>query len=223
MITSFKAKLAFSWDNIVHRFRYGNGRYVSTTTIENARQSLVDSLKVENEKLAQRLVDGKITVSQWEKEMRDNLRRVYTTQYLLGRGGINNMTQRDWGIIGNNLRQSYSYLRGYSTDLNNGRYSDEQIRAIVARMNLYANSTGLAYQRGMSEAHEQITLPHYPRDGSTICLVSCACSLEWVKVNDGWNIFWRLGPTEHCSTCKKRANKAVKIRKGKITNSGVWG
>jgi len=220
--TDIKAKLAFSWDNIAHRFRYGNGRYVSATTIENARQSLVDSLKIENEKLAQRLVDGKITVSQWEKEMRDNLRRVYTTQYLLGRGGINNMSQRDWGVLGHELRNQYSYLHTFASEIGT-RYTDKNLAGLVNRMNLYASSTGWAFERAKAESYGIPTLPRYPRGGSTACVTNCKCYLDFETVTGGVNVTWRKTALESCADCKRLDGKTIKVRNGKITNSGVWG
>jgi hypothetical protein len=217
-----KARGSFSWDNNSKRFRDTKGKYISQEKIEQARQSIIDSAKERNLELAQKLVDKKITLQQWEKTMRDNLRKDYTLQYLIGKGGRNNMTQRDWSIIGRTLQDQYKYLGSFASDIKNGRYTDEQIAGIANRSNLYSSSSGQAYMRGMSEAWETVTLPHYPRDGSTICLVSCLCFLEWKKVTDGHDVTWH-NSSEACPGCKRRNGNTVKIRKGKVINPGVWG
>lgn len=221
--SNIKAKLSFSWDSLANRFRNSKGQFVSQSKIDAAREGLIEQSKLDNETLAQRLIDKKITLSQWEKEMRNNLRRDYTLQYLIGKGGKNNMTNRDWGILGHELRNQYGYLHQFSLDISNGRYSDEQLKAITVRMNLYSQSASQAYFRGLSETYANVTLPHYPRGGSSPCLSNCGCYLSYSKVKDGTNITWHKTKSESCSVCINRNGKTLHIRKGKITNPRAWG
>jgi len=96
--------------------------------------------------LAHALAEDSITVGEWELAMREEIKTAYIEQYLLGRGGVEQMTQADWGSIGGSLSESYSYLSNFSRQIANGELAEGQIRR---RSQMYINSAREARERAL--------------------------------------------------------------------------
>ena len=60
--------------------------------------------------LAMSLAEESITLTAWQEGMRQNIKRLYIDQYCLGRGGRAQMTQQDWGRVGQMLKDQYLSL-----------------------------------------------------------------------------------------------------------------
>lgn len=60
----------------------------------------------------------------WKDAMRQEIKDEYIRQYLLGRGGISQMTQADWGSIGGMLKKQYTYLERFGNEVDLGRLSE---------------------------------------------------------------------------------------------------
>lgn len=152
------------------------------------------------ESLAERLVNEDITLQEWVIEMRLIIKDAYIAQYVAAKGGRHNMTAADWGRIGRMMAPDgqYQFLNGFANDIVD---KDLSLRQIVARGNLYINSSTQAFERGKAALYG-IRLPAYPADGSQVCLSNCKCSWEIVLVDGVYHCYWRLnGSAEHCETC----------------------
>jgi len=157
------------------------------------------------------VAQGMLRVQDWQGLMRDEIKKQYINQYLVGRGGLNQMTQRDWGIIGRALRDQYRFLDGFAADVAAGKLSPAQIQA---RARMYVDAAHVALERGRAEAFGMPTLPAYPGDGQTQCLTNCRCNWDIQEVRDedgnviGWNATWVLDPHKqevHCPDCPNNA------------------
>lgn len=153
--------------------------------------------------LALRLSTGEITVQAWTSGMRELIKQTYTQQYMLSRGGVNAMTQADWGQLGAALRDQYRHLDQFAQEIASGKLSPAQIQA---RARLYVNSATQAFERGKASSHG-LRLPAYPGDGSTQCRTNCKC--RWSIADRGafWECRWMLGVAEHCPDCVTYAGR----------------
>jgi hypothetical protein len=77
-----------------------------------------------------------------EKETAERLKKITIQEYLIGRGGQGQMTQRDYGIIGQHLKEQYKYLRGFSEAIATG---DMSVLEFERRARMYADAA-----RGMN-------------------------------------------------------------------------
>jgi len=152
--------------------------------------------------LAGSVASGSLSTPQWVTGMREEIKRSYISQYLLGKGGVQNMTQADWGRLGGLLQNQYRYLDGFAQDINAGTMSEAQIKQ---RAELYINSSRQAYERGRVASLEMPALPAYPGDGSTQCVTNCQCHWEITETSDEWRAYWTLGSAEHCPDCVDRS------------------
>lgn len=158
------------------------------------------------EKLSRSYMDGEIDLADFQIGFRNMLRRLYTTMLIAGTGGQKpgDINPTKFLEMGNVLRRQYRFLERFMRKVAAGELSEEQI---MARAFMYVQASEQMYWRGVTD----VTLPAYPRDGSSECLMHCGCSWELnYRVDDAGNkthllATWALGPTEHCATCEQRA------------------
>jgi hypothetical protein len=206
--------MGWAWNKKAHRYyNTDTGRFLSRTrALEFVDQSLAASGNAVD-LLAGYVADGMLAPADWYALMAEEIKGEYIRQYLLGRGGLSQMTQADWGSIGGMLKEQYSYLKPFAEQIAQGNLSEGQIRS---RARMYVNSAREAYERANARAQSDgmLVLPAYPGDGQTVCLTNCACSWKIDEIVDedgnviGWDCYWDLGAAEHCPDC--------------ITNNQQW-
>ncbi len=135
------SKGAYIWNS--------NGRPVSDAKIQRELDRLVDRYHENTSRLAKRLADGKLSTADWQDRMRREIKDVHRTQYIIGRGGREQMTQRDWGRLGADLRHlHYDRLDKFALHIVDNEPSEAYIRA---RSRLYMDASNKQYWRGKTE------------------------------------------------------------------------
>lgn len=177
-------------------------RVLGRKEVQAVSETRTETASPEVDLLAAALASGQLDVGAWEASMREAIKAEYIQQYLLGRGGLQNMTQVDWGSCGGMIADQFRYLDGFAAEIAAGNLSEAQI-AMRARM--YINSANEAYWRATQRAKGWPVLPAYPGDGTSECLTNCKCSWDVQMVQDYWEAYWLLGEAEHCPTCLERA------------------
>lgn len=218
---------SYGWDARVKNYRnLDTGTIVGRDTIAEYRAGLKAASNTRMRALADDAANGLISPADFSIGMRNELRSGYSTQYMLARGGRQQMTNQDWGRVGNMLRGQYGYLDGFVADISNGRYDDSPGGA-SARASLYASSMTQSYERGVVASYGMPTLPSYPGDGTTICMARCGCTWRIVENGPGdWDVYWELNTAlENCPTCQQRAADwyPIEIRNGVIRNTELEG
>lgn len=126
-----------------------NGRPVTIAKLEresaNYTEFVGDNMRFQTE----RLLDGRISLAQWQRNMAKEIKDAWRTQYALGRGGWEQMTQSDFGRMGGRLQFQYRRLNAFAEDIWRGDLSDAQIRA---RAKMYATANRTALFDGRTQA-----------------------------------------------------------------------
>ena len=129
-----------------------NGRVVPDAKIQAALDRNVREYHKNTENLARRLKEGRISIADWQDRMRREIKDLHRTQYIVGRGGLDKMTPRDWGRLGADLRHlHYNRLDRMALEIADGQLSPAQI---AARSKLYMNAGNKQYWRGKIEAKQ---------------------------------------------------------------------
>lgn len=169
----------------------------------DALQEDIDKRKERLKQIAVLFFAGLLTLAAWREAMRREIEQTYIAAYVLGRGGLDTMTDGDWLRLQAVLDQHYKYLDKFSKDI--AGMSEAQAQARAA---LYAQSAYQAYSVGQEQAAGQgaLILPAHPGDISTICGSNCRC--HW-RIEDrtggGWNCYWEVDPqAESCKDCLER-------------------
>ncbi len=150
------------------------------------------------------LLLGIIALGVWESRMRAALQDAAVVQYVVGRGGFDQMTDADWTWLDSWLLVQYSFLSGFSQDIATGLLSEAQI---AARSNLYYSSAVAAFERGRSKGQdENLNLTRFPGDCSSQCCARDRCFWRYSRRSDRITITWIRTAKESCLTCIDRAS-----------------
>lgn len=98
-----------------------SGRAIDTSGV----RKIVDEVRRgSQERLAEaalKLQSGELTnLTQFSLDLKEELRNLWTTTHILARGGLDEMTPKDWGVLGQSLKEQYSYANSMVRDIENG-------------------------------------------------------------------------------------------------------
>jgi hypothetical protein len=204
--------MPWGWDRNAKRYRdTDSGRFMPRADVLNLVQRSVDASGVAADQLASFVAGGNLSPADFAALFREEIKREYIRQYLLGIGGRQQMTAADWGSIGGMLREQYGHLPGFVDAIASGELSEAQI---MARARMYINSAREAYERaharnaealGMTEESWNLgaaehcpdclafaamgwqpigTFPE-PGAGATVCLTNCQCTKSYRNPDTG--------------------------------------
>ena len=160
----------WGWDGRRYR-NLETGRYVSAAQVREWSSLAIGTSSDAMGDLSGLLNEGQLNTHDWTLLMRDEVKDAYIQEYVLGRGGLDQMTQADWGSIGGALREQYRYLDNFARQIADGSVTPAQI---AARARMYAKSAREAFERAQRR-------------------VAIAAGMTQIK--------WTLMPAEHCPDC----------------------
>lgn len=195
----------YGFDERAGRWRdLRRGTFVSEETVRAEVARLAEAAQETQRTLTRQLYNGDISLAQWQRGVAAEQKDARLAQSMFARGGRDNMTPREWGRVGRQLRDDYGYLSGFAQDIADGKVSEAEA---LRRIGMYGNATGSSYWQEWIRQQEGEgwnnlpALTQVPRDGKTDCLTNCKCDLD--RRDDG--IWWLLRPAEHCDDCKALA------------------
>ena len=142
---------AWSYDRNIGRYRDEKGRFLSQKAVEALVDSRIGKLDSTLKRVTRMLVNGNITLDQWQGSVREAIKTAHIQAAIVGYGGREAMGSAEFGRIGQRLRAEYGYLQNFVSDLLGGRVSTPMA---VARIGLYAQSVRGSYWQG-TELREQ--------------------------------------------------------------------
>jgi hypothetical protein len=150
-ILSARMDAVWSYDRNVGRYRNEKGKFLSKAAVEKLVDARIDKLGTSLQRFTRMLVNGDITLDQWQASFREAIKAAHIQAAIIGYGGREQMGSAEYGRIGQRLREEYSYLQGFARDLLDQRISAPMA---VARAVLYAESVRGSYWEG-SELRQQ--------------------------------------------------------------------
>lgn len=142
----------WSYDPISGRYRRPSGQFMSEKAISALVDGRIDKLSENLRRYTRMLVDGSITIDQWQGSIRDALKTAHIQATVLGHGGRDRIGPAEYGRIGQRLRSEYAYLQQFASDLLGGRVSAAMA---LARVQLYAESVRGSYWEGTTIRQER--------------------------------------------------------------------
>lgn len=116
---------SWTWEENVGRYRnLTTGRFVSEKQVLSWVSESARSSSIVTDGLSRYLAADQLNVPGWETLMRQEIKDEYVRQYLLGRGGLSQMTQADWGSVGGMIADQYRYLDGFAREVAGGQLSE---------------------------------------------------------------------------------------------------
>ena len=196
----------FAFNAVAGRYiDLSTGRFISSTVVrdelELAMQSSKDSMKI----ISQQLIDSNMSLAEWQTAMMEHIKNANLNAAMSANGGWAQMSQSDWGFVGQRIKEQYKYLNNYANQI----YTGEQglNGQILVRSNMYGDAARgtfeamrLRYQlleNGMTEERrvlgaadhcngclEQAALGWQPigtldEIGDEECLTNCHCTKQY--------------------------------------------
>lgn len=142
----------WSYDPISGRYRGKGGRFLSKAAVEALVDGRIKKLNSQLQDFTRRLVNGDITIDQWQGSVREALKPAHIQAAMVGVGGKSALSQSDYGRLGQRLRSEYAYLQNFASDLLAGRVSGPMA---LARIGLYSESVRGSYWEGTTIRREK--------------------------------------------------------------------
>lgn len=194
----------YGWNANARRYVYlPTGRFVAANDLRAAVDTVIDATTQDIRALAQQLVDGTLTIAQWQSRMQGDLKALYVACGVAAGGGFAQMSQSDYGYLGSLIKPQYQYLRDFAAQIASGQQAMDG--SLVARSALYAQAArgifyamaqNLAQEGGCTQARRVLggydhcngcvtqaakgwqPLADLVFIGDTECLSNCRCSVE---------------------------------------------
>ena len=105
----------------------------------------MNKLSAQLKDFTKRLIDGSITIDQWQGSVREALKPAHIQATMVGAGGKAALSQAEYGRIGQKLRGEYAYLQKFAAGLLANSISAPMA---LARIGLYAESVRSSFWEG---------------------------------------------------------------------------
>lgn len=133
----------FIWDQ---RLNNGAGAYRSKVTgriLPNARVRSVLDAYVDNSgdvsnRLGTLLRERTISLKDWQLQMRAHIKETHINAAVSAKGGYAQMTQSDWGRVGQIIRKQYQYLDRFAEQIADGKQALDG--RFMVRSNMYTEA-----------------------------------------------------------------------------------
>jgi hypothetical protein len=201
------------WVEKVGKYRDSAGHYLARDKVLSFVNESIAASDTAIGPLSAAAAGGSLSPADFNLLARAELKQEYLRQYMLGIGGRSRMTPADWGRVGSMLKEQYKYLGEFSKEIADGKLSEAQIKArlhmyLNSSRSAYERAHSVnAKNLGMDEEAwlmGQVAGEHcedclalnakgwqpigtfpIPGDGSTSCLTSCACSVDYRNSKTG--------------------------------------
>src|SRR5215204_4005195 len=101
----------YTWAGDVGRYRSNDtGRFVSRKDILGLLDSTTAAAEKQIASLTNAVMEGRISASVWQEQMRTEVKQQVLSQTALGSGGFDRISQQSYGRAGADLRQLYAKI-----------------------------------------------------------------------------------------------------------------
>jgi len=145
-IMSTRMDAEWSYDRKVGRYRNEKGQFLSKKAVGAIVDGRISKLEQQLKSFTEKLVNGSITLDQWQGSVREAIKIAHIQVATIGYGGKAEMGRSEYGRIGQRLRSEYTYLQGFV------RISAPMA---MARIGLYAQSVRGSYWQGTEMKEQQ--------------------------------------------------------------------
>ena len=207
----------YGWNAVAHRYYdLEAGVFVSRAAVSAGLESVMDVSALRMNALTQRLIDGGISLADWQTGMMQQIKTAHVASAALSNGGWAQMTQSDWGATGQLIKEQYKYLENYAAEIANGTQALDG-RALV-RSDLYADAANTTYSAMQTRSYTADGFEEERRELEVKDGGNCDDCIEYA--NEGWQPIGTLPEPGDDSQCSKRC-RCRKIRR-RMTETGEW-
>ena len=125
------------------QFRYvDTKKFVSRDRVLYALDQEVQRTSTKLQGLTRLMASGKLELAEWQNRMAEEIKLSHLRTSAFGGGGKQQLTQRHYGYVGNQLYKEYQALDGFAQALARGELTQEQA---LRRSAMYADSARISF------------------------------------------------------------------------------
>jgi hypothetical protein len=151
-------EIRFGWSEKAARYyEIETGRFVSRDTVRLSLDDVINYAGKHVRELSEQLRTGQIDLADWQAAVRETIKSTMLTAEALARGGRAQLTQADYGRVGQAVRVQYRYLDNFTQEIRDGLPLDGRFlnRAVMyakaARPFFHDEQLGLLVETGYVE------------------------------------------------------------------------
>lgn len=147
----------FLYERNISRYRdTSNGRFVARARVTNLMEQQVNGAEQRMAQIVQGVADHSIAPSVAQEAMRDEMRRLNLANSALGKGGLEQLDFRDYGRVGQQLRDTYARITNLVDGVERGEVTIPQALRRIEGYSLEARNQFFAAQRAASQASARV-------------------------------------------------------------------
>jgi hypothetical protein len=137
------AEVPYQWDQGARRWRdNATGRFVTPLRVRDALEGTIDAAE-RMVALSIRLALGEITIAEWQRSLIEEIKDLHVNA-ARGAGGAE-LSPKQWGIVGAELRQQYTYLARLGAQVASGAQPLDGV--FLTRVSMYAHAARALFER----------------------------------------------------------------------------
>lgn len=181
------------WDEDSGRYRRPGGQTISRLEVRQALDRDARAIARHAAEITEELRENQLTIMEWRESMREMIKQTHLTSTALAAGGRAQVTQEEWGLAGQIIREEYGFLDDWVVEILNGQAPlDGRMRT---RAQLYAEAGRNSYHeaerrdqeaRGMEEERSVL----HPAEHCDDCLAESEAGPD----GDGWRPIGEMIP-----------------------------
>ena len=189
----------YQWNAGLGRFIDArSGRMVPFKDVRNALERVMQAGRRNIRQYSEALVNGDITLAQWQRGMAAEIKTLHVTAALSAKGGYQAMAPRDWALAEREIERQMRYLSRFKDDIRSG---DQELDGrLVTRADLYGQAP-----RGTFEELKRATAEVKAYNAERRVLgVADHCATCLVEAGKGWQplgTLRRIGDSECVTNC----------------------
>ena len=188
-------KNSWKWDEDSQRYRWPNTkRAVPPARVAKLRERLIIDSRKRLGQLGDDYLDGKISLSKLQKDIRLELTRSHTSMRMLAVGGQQGMKRSDFAAAHSAMKKELGHLSTFMSKLGNGELSEKQFKN---RLSMYAGgSMRQTFAGGQLDRHRKAGFTRKRRNikSSKPCATcSAEAAVGWTGIDESGFV---IGETE---------------------------
>lgn len=133
----------FRWNSVAKRYIAPNGKFVSVERVRSALDAHLTDITSQMRAVSKQLIDGQVSLGQWQTSMMQLSKEANLSGAAMERGGWYQMTQSDFGKVGQKVKGEYQYLENYAQAIARG---DQPLDGtLLGRSQLYGEQGRVTY------------------------------------------------------------------------------
>ncbi len=200
------------------------GRVVSTDRVAAALETQISQAQDRMQNVSTQLAEGNINLAQWQTSMAQEMKVIHVNGAVLAKGGRDQMTQADWGAVGQLTKEQYAFLRNFASDIATGKQrlrnlAGEVNGQFLRRADLYAQAgAGTHSQMERRQARQNAEITHERRVLDPRAKHCACCPAQEAK---GWRLIGNndllpIGACDCATNCRCRFVFGVRQTDGQI-------